>query len=222
LQQTFFCYNYENYLLTSLTNVNSVLDLTDSPLLGKGSSRLCYLHPDDPGKCIKITYTRNPDVEKQELKYYRRHQRRGISWEMLAKTYGSVETSAGSGVMFSLARDFDGSISRTLDRYLADDRLTPPATVLTELFSNFRSYMLRERIVVRELKPDNIVLQRLTPNQQRLILIDGLGNNQFLPIANYMSTFAKRVILRKWNTFEADLLKEFPDNNTVQRVIAGG
>ncbi|AAM71465.1 hypothetical protein CT0218 [Chlorobaculum tepidum TLS] len=44
MQQTFFYYNYENYLLTFLTIVTSVLDLTDSPLLGKGSSRLCYLH----------------------------------------------------------------------------------------------------------------------------------------------------------------------------------
>jgi len=199
-----------------------VLDLTGSPLLGKGSSRLCYLHPGDPGKCIKITYTSDPDVEKQELKHYRHHRRRGISWEMLAQSYGHVETSMGKGVMFSLARDFDGSISRTLDHYLTDEKLTPPATVLTELFGNFRSYMLRERIVVRELKPDNIVLQRLTLNRQRLILIDGLGNNQFLPIANYMNTFAKRVILRKWRTFEKDLIEEFPDNRIVQRVIASG
>ncbi|HHE32862.1 MAG TPA: PhoP regulatory network protein YrbL [Chlorobaculum parvum] len=196
-----------------------MLDLSDTPLLGKGSSRLCYLHPDDPGKCIKITCTQNSDVEKQELKHYRRHQRRGISWEMLAKTYGSVETSAGSGVMFSLARDFDGAISRTLDHYLADEKLTPPAKQLAALFSNFRSYMLRERIVVRELKSDNIVLQRLTPNKARLILIDGVGNNQFLPIANYMNTFTKRVIQRKWRRFEKHLSEEFTDNTIVQRIL---
>ena len=199
-----------------------MIDLSSSDQLGKGSSRLCYLHPEDPGKCIKITYSRNLDIEKQELKHYRHHRRRGISWEMLAQTYGRIETSKGSGVIFSLARDFDGSISRTLDHYLADEKLTPPAKELSTLFDRFRNYMLRERIVIRELKADNIVLQRLTHDQQRLILIDGLGNNQFLPIANYMNTFAKRVILRKWRTFEKDLIEEFPDNRIVQRVIASG
>ncbi|MBN1929364.1 MAG: PhoP regulatory network protein YrbL [Chlorobiaceae bacterium] len=197
-----------------------MLDLSDSPLLGKGSSRLCYLHPKDSGKCIKITYSRNLDIEKQELKHYRHHRRRGISWEMLAKTYGRVETSMGSGVVFSLARDFDGTISRTLDHYLADEQFTPPAEKLSRLFSNFRNYMLRERIVIRELKADNIVLQRLTPEKQRLILIDSLGNNQFLPIANYLNTFAKRVIQRKWSRFERHLNEEFPSNTIVRSVLA--
>jgi len=198
-----------------------VLDLTDSTLLGKGSSRLCYLHPGDPGKCIKITYTRNPEVEKEELKHYRHHRRRGISWEMVAKTYGPVKTSMGNGVMFSLARDFDGAISRTLDHYLAEEQLTPPAEELSSLLGTFRNYMIDERIVIRKLKPDNIVLERLTPDEARLILIDKLGNNQFLPIANYSNTFAKRVILRKWNTFERDLIKEFPANTIVKSVLGG-
>ena len=196
-----------------------MIDLSNSYLLGKGSSRLCYLHPKDPGKCIKITYSRNLDIEKQELKHYRLYRRRGISWDMLAKTYGPVETNKGQGVIFSLARDFDGTISRTLDQYLSDEKLTPSAKELSELFDKFRNYMLTERIVVRELKSDNIVLQRLSPDHARLILIDGLGNNQFLPIANYMSTFAKRVIKRKWQSFERHLNEEFPDNRMVQQVI---
>lgn len=199
-----------------------MIDLSNSHLLGKGSSRLCYLHPEDPGKCIKITYSRNLDIEKQELKHYRLHRRRGISWEMLAKPYGKIETSKGSGVIFSLAHDFDASISRTLDQYLSDEQLTPSAKELSELFDKFRNYMLTERIVIRELKSDNIVLQRLTPNQQRLILIDGLGNNQFLPIANYLSTFAKRVIQRKWDSFEKHLKEEFPENSIVREVLAMG
>lgn len=183
-----------------------MFDLTDTHLLGKGSSRLCYQHPEDPAKCcIKITYTRNPVIEKLAMKHYRHHRRRGISWEMLAETYGPEETSMGQGVLFSLTRDFDGTVSRTLDHYLKEKRLTPSQEKLSELFSAFWHYMLREQIVVRELKPDNIIPQRLSPDDARLILIDGVGNNQLLPIANYVRSFAKRVILRKWSTLEGDM-----------------
>jgi len=122
-------------------------------------------------------------------------------------------------VMFSLARDFDGAISRTLDYYLKDERLTPSAEKLAALFSNFQNYLLEERIVVRELKPDNIVLQRLTPNEARLILIDGVGNNQFFPIANYFDSFGRRVILKKWHRFEKHLSEKFPDNKTLRKVL---
>ena len=105
-------------------------------------------------------------------------------------------------MLFSLAHDFDGAISHTLDHYLKDERLTPSLERLSELFSKFRDYMLREHIVVREIKADNIILQRLNQENARLILIDGLGNNQLLTIANYISTFARKLILRKWSTFE--------------------
>lgn len=54
-------------------------------------------------------------------------------------------------------------------------------------FGNFRNYMLGKRRI----------MQRLTPEQKRLITIDGLGNNPIPHIANYLRTFAERVIRRK-------------------------
>ena len=84
------------------------VDLEHAELIGKGSSRLCYVHPEDPGKCVKVIYTNNTRVADEELSYYNRFSRRRISWDMMSITYGYVRTTLGKGVVFSLSRDYDG------------------------------------------------------------------------------------------------------------------
>lgn len=197
----------------------STLDLTKSRLLGKGSSRLCYVHPEDSSKCIKVIYTDNPGLNAEEMKYYRRHLRHGISWEMLARPYGMVDTTLGPGAVFSLAYDFDGKISKTLAHYLSSVDFTPAAPQLTALLGKLKSYLLRECIVVRELKADNLVYQLSAPNRGRLVLIDGIGNNQLLPIANYIDRLARKVISRKWEKFERHLLEDYPDNPVLREIL---
>ncbi|MGB0131906.1 PhoP regulatory network protein YrbL [Chlorobium sp.] len=179
-----------------------MVDLTRARVLGKGSSRLCYVHPDDERKCVKVVYTRRKEIIEEELKYYRQYERRGVSWDMLARSYGIVHTNMGDGAVFGLARDFDGEISLTLDRYLPVMRGSAFEGELRAALEVFRAYLFRERIVLRELKPDNVVYQRISPESGRLVLIDGVGNNQFLPIANYSRIFVRHLLKKKWAKFE--------------------
>lgn len=196
-----------------------MLDLNNANLIGKGSSRLCYEHPYDRNKCVKVTYIDAPEIIAKEMWHYRRLENRKTSWNQLARLYGLVETTMGTGAVFSLARDFDGTISTTLDSYLVDQDKTPPAKQLSALLQDFRGYMLRECVVVRELKADNLVYQRLSPDNGRLVLIDGIGNNQFLPFANYIDVFARQLIRRKWRKFERHLIEIFPDNRGLQKTL---
>ncbi|AOS82848.1 hypothetical protein BIU88_00985 [Chlorobaculum limnaeum] len=184
-----------------------MLDLSKASLVGKGSSRLCYVHPEDDRKCVKVIYTRRPEINQVEMKHYRRFQRRHVSWELLARPYGFVETSEGEGVVFSLARDFDGEISKPLEHYLSFASSRDCLKHLRDALKEFKSFLFRDAIVVRELKLDNVVFQRISEGRCRLVLIDGVGNNQFLPLANYSRTFARRMLKRKWRQFEADLLE---------------
>jgi len=189
-----------------------MVDLNGACLIGKGSSRLCYVHPADERKCIKVVYTRKASIIPEELKYYRFHEKRRISWEMMARNYGTVETSEGEGVVFSLPRDHDGEISRTLGYYLESGERTPPADNLCRALRDFRDYLQKERIIVRELKAENLVLQRFDTQNSRIILVDGVGNNEFLPIANYSNLFARRTLSRKWRKFLGSLCVEYGGN----------
>lgn len=182
-----------------------MIDLSNAPLVGKGSSRICYVHPEDERKCVKVIYTRRQDINQLEMKHYRRFQRRRVSWELMARPYGFVETTAGEGAVFSLSRDFDGGISKPLDWYLAHEQMNGMSLQLQKALEQFKAFLFREGIVVRELKPDNLVYQRLSVERGRLVLIDGVGNNQLLPFANYSRRLARRMLSRKWLKFERQL-----------------
>jgi len=182
-----------------------MLDLSNAIIIGKGSSRICYLHPEDACKCIKVTYINQPKISKIEMKHYRRFQRRRVSWKLMARPYGFVETTLGDGLVFSLARDYDGAISKPLDYYFSVKDFRNRLEQLKIALCEFRSFLFKEGIVVRELKPDNVVFQRVSDKQGCLVLVDGVGNNQFLPFANYSRVLARRMLSRKWAKFARQL-----------------
>jgi hypothetical protein len=190
-----------------------MVDLSRADFIGKGSSRVCFVHPEDHNKCIKIAYSGNLRVVSEEMKYYRRYLRRGVSWDMLARTYGFVDTSLGRGVVFSLAHDFDGEISKSLDFYLRGENGHFSKDDLGLALMEFKAYLFNQRILVRELKPDNLVYQRLSSGRGRIILVDGIGNNELLPVANYLTIFARRTLSRKWRKFEQCLREMFESCN---------
>jgi len=185
-----------------------MLQLDHAQLVGKGSSRYCYVHPEDETKCVKVVYTRRDDIASEELSYYRKFMRRDVSWEMVARTYGEVDTSRGEGMVFELPRDFDGSISRTLEHYLLHGGVSLEKLALALLW--LKKFLIRERIVVRELKADNVVFQRPAGEPGLMVLIDGVGNNEFLPLANFSRLFLRRTIRRKWTKFVNTLTEYYP------------
>ncbi len=187
------------------------LKLDRNRVIGRGSSRSCFQHPFEKYRCIKVEKRDHLKVTREEIKYYRRFQRRGISWDMLARFHGTVETDLGEGAVFDMPRDYDGEISKTLDDYLHAQSL--PVEEFCRVLKDFRDYMKRERIVVRELKADNLVYQRNDGLSGKIVLIDGLGNNEFLPFANYSRLFAKRMLHKKWRKFKNSLLKNYPGNS---------
>ncbi len=195
-----------------------IVDLDSAEMIGRGSSRVCYVHPGDALKCIKITYVNNASISREELRHYRRFSRRRISWDMMSRTYGHVRTTLGEGVVFSLSRDYNGSISRTLEYYLQNSLVSPD--LLAGALNNFKRYLIRERIVVRELKADNLVYQRLTPLCGKIVIIDGVGNNEFLPLANYSSLFARRTVRRKWGKFRRSFPEHYSGNRTAEAVAS--
>ena len=185
-----------------------MLDLSKASLVGKGSSRLCYVHPEDDRKCVKVIYTRRHEINEVEMKHYRRFQRRHVSWELMARPYGFVDTTEGEGLVFSLARDYDGEISKPLEHYLSPANRLQYQDQLRVALGEFKSFLLRECIIVREFKLDNAVFQRISEKRGHLVLIDGVGNNQFLPLANYSRRLARRMLRHKWRKFEIDLLEQ--------------
>ena len=183
-----------------------MLKLESSALLGKGLRRECYFHPEDENKCIKIVVAGDHKETLREQSYYRLLEKRNIAWKMLARFYGNVETNLGEGAVFQLIRDYNGEVSKTLVHYFsAKNETDRNYQYLYQELLVLKQYLLKWKIVTISLKPQNIVYKKTNESEGFLVIIDNVGNSDFIPICNYIDWMATRKINRKWQRLE-DLL----------------
>ena len=197
-----------------------ILKLNSSTLIGKGLRRECYFHPEDENRCIKIIVAGDHKETLREQSYYRLLRKRNISWSMLAKFYGNVETNRGEGAVFELIRDYHGDVSKTLEHYLsAPDETDFNYKNLSKLLALLKHYLMKWKIVTMAIKPQNIVYKKINKTEGTLIIIDNIGNSDFIPICNYVDNLAIRKIRRKWQRFEFSLTKNYGQNKALQRML---
>ncbi|MGJ8676856.1 MAG: PhoP regulatory network protein YrbL [Akkermansiaceae bacterium] len=197
--------------------------LDGKSMLGKGHHRECYIHPDDKTLCIKVIVDGSDDAPqtKREINYYKHLQRRGISWAMLPKYYGDVMTNMGKGTIFDLITDYDGSVSKTLEYYIASNKLTEADyDDFSDSLHLLKEYLLKEEIITMTLAPRNIVCQREQSGMVRLYVVDNIGNSDFIPLASHIHFLARKKIERRWERFETNLLKKYPENKAAHRIIS--
>ncbi len=189
-----------------------MINLSNNKPVGKGTNRSAFIHPHDDTKCIKITHSNDYSESIKEIKYYKFLEKRNISWTLLAKYYGSVETSLGKGEVYDLIKDYDGNISKTLSYYLQKDEKTKTLINPIKLLDELKSYTLKEGIIVKDLNTKNMLYQKLDQKSARLVLIDGVVNNDFLPFSKYISFFTQKKIKRLWKRFEDSLPRKYSFN----------
>jgi len=190
-----------------------MLELNQSLLIGKGLDRECYLHPEDADKCIKVTVSGNYRQSNNELKCYGWMTKRKVSFENLIRLHGVVQTNIGDGLVFDVVRDFDDNISKTLHHYLdalkvldsQADEGVPTLDTLQNQVAHLRSYLLEQQIIMRDLKESNLLWQKGDDGGGKLIIVDGVGNSEFIPVSNFIQAMRLRKISRKWNKFERQL-----------------
>ena len=198
-----------------------MLQLDNATLIGTGLHRECYLHPRDESLCVKIVVAGNSDENRREARYYSQLAARGICWDMLTRFHGLVPTSKGEGAVFDLVRDWDGVVSRTLAEYLARaDWSTEFGAILQTALPGLRDYLLRNRVVTMTLKSKNILVQRESPLAGRLVVIDNVGNSDFIPLSHQIALLGRRKIRRKWRRFEAELIAQHPENEVLRQILA--
>ena len=180
-----------------------MINLEKSSLVGKGYHRECYRHPEDSNLCIKVVVHGNSDEIKREKKYYRHLKKRGISWDMLPRYYGEMETNLGTGYIFDLVTDNNGNVSKTLEYYLSSKtQFEAHSEPLSSALCELKKYLLCQRIIPMTIKPKNIACQEIGHKRFRLYLVDNIGNSDFIPICTYNKWFAEKKILRKWEAFQ--------------------
>ena len=152
--------------------------LDKNKLLAKGNERLCYIHPEDETKVIKITHKKGGgrSQNKMEANYYACLEQRGTPMTHLADCYGWVEVEGEKGLMFERVSDADGQTSKTLNEMIKEQSLT--LEEIKALLQELIDYIEREKIVFVDSSFDNIVVQQSEDGSQKLVIIDGLGGRR--------------------------------------------
>lgn len=195
----------------------------------QGGNRLCFVHPDNPLRCIKV---RRPDFtleDRRRKKGFPKNLRPLSSFddnmeeykvmdmllrcygetvfEQVSRCHGFVDTDMGKGLVSELIRNGNGRISQTLKKYIWDYGLTPEIKYATEQLGDF---WRKWKIPSRDLLLHNIVVQSDDSRISRLVVIDGLGSQGILPLRWLPEGVQARKVERKIHNLwkRIDLLLE--------------
>lgn len=153
------------------------LVLSEADVISRGTSRICYRHPRDAGKCIKVNRPGNSSAPNRiEFDYYEHLRRRNVPLRHLAACHGWVATDRGPGLVFDRVA-WDGTAdaaSVNLATAIRERRLSEKEVMggLRELVGFLRDY----RILWTDENPTNICVS-VRPDL-RFVVVDGLGGRR--------------------------------------------
>ena len=196
--------------------------------VGAGHLQRVYVHPHDRSRCIKIMRAelagtakekRYRNTAQRERNYYAFLARRGIAYTHLAKYHGQMRIEhnghAQLASVFDLIRNDGEEIAAPLDVEI-DGKVS--SGELADAMHELYLYLIRYNIV-SGLKMKNIVVQRLQNTPLKCVLIDNIGNSDFIPLANYANWFARMKMKRRWLRFLQTALKKIPDRTLLKNAL---
>lgn len=172
----------------------------DSEPVGAGQERVCYVHPNDAARLIKIQKGESNKQTRRELALYRRLARRGMRhFDHIPELHGDVMTNLGPGFVVDCIRDFDGELSRSLWWHFTRGY---PVSEFDAYLEDLRRYLLERQVIFSvDMGRYNILFQKLSPERARLVVIDGLGDHTAIGWLDNIGYFARRKIRRRWQRF---------------------
>ena len=203
-----------------------MIKLNDIFPFAKGGNRMCFVHPDNRNRCLKVIHPgiltkikkskpwykqlRSSESFDDNLREQNAYNQKALKsnnpeiWDHLAKWYGMVETDIGIASETELIRN-NGRIAETLEEYLFRNGLTDE---IKDAIEEFHKWLRQHLVLTKNLIPHNLVLTS-QEKKLKIKIIDGLGSQAFFPLASYSNIFAKRYVIRRielmWSRINWDL-----------------
>ncbi len=194
-----------------------MIDLSQCKPLGTGAHRSCYPHPENPNQCIKVLH----DVTKRELRginnemrYYKHINSYLKDWHCIPKFHGTVETNMGTGYVFDLILDYDGSASATLGDVIETCETSEQAQKIADLILQLKQYIRDNHILTITMTPHNILCKRISETEMMPVICDNLGRSSLIPWSHWFTAIGDRSQQKRWEKFiklplVADFLTKF-------------
>ena len=184
--------------------------LEDELYLGTGMHKTVFAHPTDKNLCIKLLHTTPDEDFEREFRYRKALGDRAESMTLLTKYFGEVDTSKGKGYLFERVIDFDGTPSKNLlnlfDEAIRDKKKLP---ALEKILHDFRRVYLEEKILLAGIDFDNYLVQKISPTEYRVRIIDNIGTSAFIPLAYYFDSFTDKRAKKYWHKLTGELRRRY-------------
>jgi len=153
--------------------------LNNELILAKGGDRICYIHPNDDTKLIKLPYSAQGDHNQQNkldfiYNNYLKKNKKDLS--KIAQCYNFVDTNIGRGLLFDRVMDYDHKPSKSF-RYLIAHKLIN-IEEQTRLLEDLKFYLESNKILFHDNSMTNIFYKKLSKNKATLVIVDGLGGKR--------------------------------------------
>ena len=179
-----------------------MIEFQNEHFIAEGECQKCYQHPSNPNLCIKIIKKDiNVPPLSYEIKYSKKVSKKKIKkkdYPFYSNLHGTVKTNLGEGYIFDLIKDeTTQEVSKTLEYYLLNPNPEISIQTLKIAFDKLIQLMVKYRIIANDMRSKNICCKILEDKTIQLILIDGLGHKDLIPLVNWVSFLAKKKIERR-------------------------
>ena len=172
-----------------------MIEIKEKNYIGQGTYQKCYIHPDNDNLCLKIrrNIRSNKSRVNQEINYYKKIQKRNTELPFLSKYHGEEITNFGVASVYDLIKDeTTNSVSLSMYDYLKMDESPFSDDLFVTEIQKLKRKLIKNKILIRDLTAKNICCKILANKSIELIIIDGVGHRDFIPLVEWIGFFTKR------------------------------
>ncbi len=183
-------------------------DYTTWPFIGGGSERKCYRNPQNPTRMVKLSPKQQSKQTLREIEYYQYLTKNNIPFDHIPRFYGTVKQDGFVGIeqeFITFHPDSDEP-APTLGNYIEQGLTDKQRSQLNAAFIKLHDYILKWNISLCDMQVSNIVVQE-RPEGIHLMMIDGLGGAEAIPLSRWFSSLGHKKLERHWKKLNRKVLK---------------
>lgn len=198
-----------------------IISLEGARPIAAGGRRYIFEHPENPDLLIKVMRADNLQHRWFDAPWYRRLARTGpyVSYmrefkeylssrrysdgpSPIARIVGLIDTDLGLGLVAEKVTGADGGMAPSLEAMVLDQGMTP---AIMSLVNRLFDEVLRHYVIVNDLHAANVVYGTDSRGGPRLVIVDGFGEKNVLPLNSMSRRHNARRTRLKFDRLRAQL-----------------
>ena len=169
------------------------------PVVATGAERICVRNLKDQFSCFKISKKIHSKETRREIKYFKFLKKRGISSSFIPAFIDKEEIIIEQELITDHPEQ--NLFAFRVEEFVADASDKQLAK-LEQLFRELYRELKDKNIIISDLHAGNMMIYcDEAGNIKRLIVVDGFGSPEAIPLAKYFRYFGRKKIDRQWAKF---------------------